>query len=244
MLLATAVTPAPGPAPATRDVVPLLLGGCDLGSPINVRPGRVTCVWCGGPTRQPCPRPRPRRLPCPRPADLACVPCVPPASASGEHPMSAGHSGRGGRGLCPPARLPRVDLGHLPRLPPPHQPRAARPRPPGTRPCRPQALARIGPTAPGSRRGSCLSGGSCFPGPGFLLEAPRSWGRWAPAGARPLLRGGVLRVLGRPGPGPPQRGCLHVTPGHPGTVKQHGLGAGSGSLSSGGLWGAGHHNML
>lgn len=118
MLLATAVTPAPGPAPATRDVVPLLLGGCDPGSPINVRPGRVTCVWCGGPTRQPCPRPRPRRLPCPRHADLACVPCVTPTSASGEHPMSAGHSGRGGWGLCPPARLPRVDFGHLPRLPP------------------------------------------------------------------------------------------------------------------------------
>lgn len=116
--------------------------------------------------------------------------------------------------------------------------------PQGTRPCRPQALAGIGPTAPGSRRGSRLSGGSCFPGPGFLLEAPGSWGRWAPAGARPLLRGGVLRVLGRPGPGPPQRGCLHVTPGHPGTVKQHGLGAGSGLLSSGGLWGAGHHKML
>lgn len=137
MLLATAVTPAPGPAPATRDVVPLLLGGCDPGSPINVRPGRVTCVWCGGPTRQPCPRPRPRRLPCPRHADLACVPCVTPTSASGEHPMSAGHSGRGGRGLCPPARLPRVDFGPLPRLPPPHQPRAARPHPPGDPPLPP-----------------------------------------------------------------------------------------------------------
>lgn len=242
MLLATAVTPVPGPAPATRDVVPLLLGGCDPGSPINVRPGRVTCVWCGGPTRQPCPRPRPRRLPCPRHTDLACVPCVTPTSASGEHPMSAGHSGRGGWGLCPAP--PGGSRSLASPAPHPASPELLGLVPRGTRPCRPQALARIGPTAPGSRRGSRLSGGSCFPGPGFLLEAPGSWGRWAPAGARPLLRGGVLRVLGRPGPGPPQRGCLHVTPGHPGTMKQHGLGAGSGSLSSGGLWGAGHHNML